>query len=302
MTGAPVLVGVDGSAAGLAAVDLAVREAILRGRALRIVYVDPWANHPAWVDLPSVPSGALPPDPLADPERAIRAAIERARAAGVPMTGAVLPGDPATVLIHASADAELLVLGHRGRGGFPELLLGSVAVKVAGHAACPVIVTRGEPPPGGDVLLGVDGAPATHPATGFAFQEAALRRIGLQALRAWHRPDLTDPTDILIHDPYTEHTAQTKTLTDALAPWAQRYPSVPIHTNVIPGRTAHVLVNASRSAQLLVLGARGHGGLPGRRLGSVSHALLHHANCPVAIVHGAERTAQTHQPAGDTSS
>ncbi len=142
MTGAPVFVGVDGSPASLAAVDLAVREATLRGRSLRIVYGDPWANHPAWVDLPAVPSGELPTDPLADPEQAIRAATERAGTGAVPMTGEMLAGDPATVLIRASADAELLVLGHRGRGGFPELLLGSVAVKVAAHAARPVIVTR----------------------------------------------------------------------------------------------------------------------------------------------------------------
>ena len=302
MTGAPVLVGVDGSAASLVAVDLAVREATLRGRSLRIVYGDPWANHPAWVDLPSVPSGALPSDPLADPERAIRAATERAGATSVPMTGEVLAGDPATVLIRASADAELLVLGHRGRGGFPELLIGSVAVKVAAHAACPVIVTRGAAPAAGDVLLGVDGSSATHPAAGFAFQEAALRGTGLQALRAWRGPDLIGPTDMLIYDPDTERTAQAKIIADTLSHWARRYPLVPVHADVVPGRTAHVLVNASGRAQLLVLGARGHGGLPGRRLGSVSHAVLHHANCPVAILPCIERAATDPQRAGDTSS
>ncbi|MEK8110543.1 universal stress protein [Micromonospora sp. M12] len=55
----------------------------------------------------------------------------------MPVTGEVLAGNPTTVLIRESADADLLVLGHRGRGGFPELLLGSVAVTVAAHAACP---------------------------------------------------------------------------------------------------------------------------------------------------------------------
>lgn len=292
MTGAPVLVGVDGSAASLAAVDLAVVEATLRRRALRIVYGDSWADHPVWVDLPS---GGLPDDSRADPQQVIRAATARAGTAEVPITGEVLAGDPATVLIRASATAELLVLGHRGRGGFPELLLGSVAVRVAAHAACPVVVTRGEPRTAGDVVLGVDGSPPNRAAIGFAFQEAALRGTGLLAVHAWHGPDLTGPTDMLVYDLGTERTAQAEMLAGAMSGWSQRYPSVRVHAEVVTGRTARVLVEASTEAQLLVLGARGHGGLPGRRLGSVSHAVLHHADCPVAIVHHVEQAADSPQ-------
>ncbi|GID98222.1 universal stress protein [Amorphoplanes digitatis] len=88
------------------------------------------------------------------------------------------------VLIRESATADLLVLGHRGRGGFAALLLGSVAIKVAAHAACPVLITRGPPPAGGDVVVGVDGSAAGGAAIGFAFQEAALRGVGLRALHA----------------------------------------------------------------------------------------------------------------------
>ncbi len=130
----------------------------------------------------------------------------------------------------------------------------------------------------------------------------APRHSGPLPGRRSRGPDLTGPTDILIYDPDTEQTAQAKILADALAHWAQRYPSVPAHANVVPGRTAPVLVNASGKAPLLVLGARGHGGLPGRRLGSVSHAVLHHADCPVAIVHRVERAGTTPQRAGDMSS
>ena len=282
---APVLVGVDGSTAGLAAVDLAVREAVLRGRALRIVYGNPWADHPAWVDLPS---GGMAVDPLADPQQVIRVATERAGTVDVPTTGEVLAGDPATVLIRESAGAELVVLGHRGLGGFSELLLGSVAVKVAGHAACPVLVTREEPTSGRDILLGLDGSPANHAAADFAFQEAVRRGSGLLALLAWRGPDLAGPTDILDHDYESERTAADKTLAETLSGWSQRYPSVRVRASLVPGRTAHALVAASSDAHMVVLGARGHGGLPGRRLGSVSHAVLHHANCPVAIVHPVE--------------
>jgi nucleotide-binding universal stress UspA family protein len=283
MTGPPVLVGVDGSAASLAAVDLAVREAALRRRAVRIVYGAPWANHPAWAN--TGPSSDLGGDLLADPQRAIRAATERAAIGHVPVTGEVLAGDPATVLIRESTAAEILVVGHRGRGGFPELLLGSVAVKVAAHAACPVMVTRGVPPAEGEILLGVDGSPANHAAVGFAFQEAALRGTGLLALHACTGPALTGPTDILLYDPETEQTEQDRMLTEALSGWSQKYPSVPVRRQLVADRPARALVKASGRAQLVVLGARGRGGLPGRRLGSVSHVVLHHAACPVAVVH-----------------
>jgi nucleotide-binding universal stress UspA family protein len=193
------------------------------------------------------------------------------------------------VLIRESAGAELLVLGHRGRGGFPELLLGSVSIKVAAHATCPVLVTRGEPAGGGDILLGLDGSPANRAATDFAFQEAALRDTGLLAVRAWRGPELTGPTDVLSHEDDLEGTTEGKALTEAMSGWSQRYPSVRVRVSLVSGQTARVLVAASTGAQLVVLGARGHGGLPGRRLGSVSHAVLHHASCPVAIVHPVEQ-------------
>lgn len=91
-------------------------------------------------------------------------------------------------------------------------------------------------------------------------------------------------------------------LAEALSGWSQQYPSVWVDATVVTGRTARVLVEGSGTAQLLVLGARGRGGLPGRRLGSVSHAVLHLANCPVATVHAAERTVTRPPQAGTAPS
>lgn len=111
----------------------------------------------------------------------------------MPVTGEVLAGNPTTVLIRESAHAHVLVLGHRGRGGFSALLLGSVAATVAAHAACPVLITRGMPPTRGEVLVGLDGSPADDAAVGFAFHEAALRNADLRALYASNEPNLTGP-------------------------------------------------------------------------------------------------------------
>jgi nucleotide-binding universal stress UspA family protein len=279
MTSAPVLVGVDGSDASLSAVDLALREAALRGCPVRIVYADPWANHPAWAH--------NPPDDLAEPQLAIHAATQRAAASAstAPVTVEILTGDPTPVLIHASRDATLVVVGHRGRGGFPELLLGSVAAKVAAHAACPVIVTRGAPATDGDIVVGVDGTPTNQTAIGFAFAEAALRGTPVHAIHAWAGPTLTGPSDILLGDPTTDRAEQTQLLIDALSSCRQQFPTVAVSHGVASGRPGHALVAAAlhRHAQLLVLGPHTHELLPGTRLGSVGHTVLHHAPCPVAI-------------------
>jgi nucleotide-binding universal stress UspA family protein len=281
MRSAPILVGVDGSTASLAAVDLAVREATLRGTALRIVYGDPWANHPAWAHSDTGDMTGV----LSEPQQAIRDATDRASASTVPVTAEVLAGDPAVVLIRESHSVDLLVLGHRGRGGFSQLLLGSVAIKVAAHAACPVLITRGPPPTDGDVVVGVDGSPANDAAIGFAFHEAALRGTDLRALHVWTELNIADPAVMVLYDLAPERVEQGRMLAAALSGWIQKYRTVAVHQHLVTGRAGHALVAASGSAQLIVLGTRGHGGLPGQRLGSVSHTVLHHSTCPVAVVH-----------------
>jgi nucleotide-binding universal stress UspA family protein len=287
MTREPVLVGVDGSQSSLAAVDLAVREASLRGLPVRVVHADVWATHPAWVD--TDPTGTLADDLLADPQRALRTALDHAAgcATGVPVSGEVVAGNPVTVLIRESARAELLVLGHRGHGGFPELLLGSVAMKLAAHARCPVLVTRGAGRVTGDVVVGVDGSSANDPAIGFAFEEACLRQVPLLALHTWSGPAVAGPTDLLppLYQPSIDEAEEMRVLANALSEWQIRYPEVTVQRRLRWARANRALVEASHHAQLVVVGARGRGGLPGLRLGAVTHALLHHAACPVATVH-----------------
>ena len=73
-------------------------------------------------------------------------------------------------------------------------------------------------------------------------------------------------------------------LADAVAPWALKYPAVEVEITVVDGSAASALVQASKGAALVVVGSRGHGGFTGLLLGSVSQALLRHADCPVAVV------------------
>jgi nucleotide-binding universal stress UspA family protein len=195
-------------------------------------------------------------------------------------------GFPAPVLQAESVRAAVLVLGDRGAGGLARLTAGSVAVHVATHAECPVVVVREPGPAASDmpVVLGVDGssAEAAEASVAFAFDAAARRQVPLVAVHAW-RDLMIDPglEAALDLDAVDEHDI----LAERLAGWAEKYPEVPVQSRVVRGRAARALVDASARAQLVVVGSRGRSGLAGILLGSVSRAVLLHAHCPVAVVH-----------------
>ncbi|MGA5710473.1 universal stress protein [Streptomyces cellulosae] len=288
-----VVVGVDGAASGLAAVEAAAREARLRGAALRVVHAFIW---PA-LHVPLGPSPSGPPEGglrnLAD--RLVAEAVERARATApeVEVSPAVVTGEPLTVLEAQSRAAELVVVGSRGMGGFVGLLVGSTAVHLAAHGRCPVLVVREQPSAEGPIVLGVDGSAAGEQAVDFAFAEAELRKAPLVALHAWTTWNAPLPAPKDLSAPYANPPGalageEERLLSEALAGHQERYPGVVVEHKVVHGGTREALIEASRSAQLLVTGARGRGGFAGLLLGSVSQALLHHAHCPVAVVRGAD--------------
>jgi nucleotide-binding universal stress UspA family protein len=285
MTTQPIVVGVDGSPAGLSAVDLAVREADLRNRPIRVVYANTWASHPAWVDV--APSGQVAQRLAAEPRETVDAALERiAASSSVPATGEIATGHPAAVLVHASQRAALLVVGHRGRS---LLALGSVARNVAAHAACPVLVARGALDAGGEVLVGVDGSPCNDAAVGFGFEEAALRGVDLVAVHAWTGPVSTGPGDMLplTYDADEVAAEEARVLAEALAGWQDKYPDVIVIRRLVRTHAVRALKEATGRAQVVVVGTHGHRAVPGWLVGSVTHALLHQARCPIVVVpHG----------------
>lgn len=243
----------------------------------------------------------LGPSPLGPPEGGLRnmverllaEAVERARAAApeVDVSHAVVTAEPLTVLEAQSRSAELVVVGSRGMGGFVGLLVGSTALHLAAHGRCPVLVVREQPGAAGPIVLGVDGSAAGEPAMDFAFAEAALRNAPLLALHAWTTWNAPMPAPQDASTPYANPPGalageEERLLYEALAGHRDKYPDVVVEHKAMHGRTRELLIEASRSAQLVVVGARGRGGFVGLLLGSVSQAVLHHAHCPIAVVRG----------------
>ncbi|MFF0425450.1 universal stress protein [Streptomyces sp. NPDC004520] len=282
-----IVAGVDGSPESLAAADWAAREALHRGLPLRLAHA--WRWEP--LDLP------LAQDPE-EQQRAAYALLREAEATiaarhpGLALTAEVLPETPVAALLGTQDRAEMLVIGSRGHGAVTGFLLGSYGQQVIAAATRPVVAVRSRDdeaaePSSGYVLVGQLGSPEDSTAAlGFAFATAAARGVAVRAVRAWSLPPLYaySPASMRLADeagglvPYEE-----KALGEALAPWRERYPDVPVTEHVELGSAGQVLLSASGGAQLLVVGRRAKRGAVGPRIGSVAHAALHLAPCPVAI-------------------
>ncbi|WP_419992869.1 universal stress protein [Streptomyces boninensis] len=284
----PLVVGIDGSEGSFTALDWAVAEAIRRGAHVHLVYASLWE---AYEGPPAIPAPPPPGRELA--ERILAAAGERVRALtqDVKFTASVLTADTVPALLRESAGASLLVLGHRGRGSMPGLLLGTTALAVVARARCPVVVVRGgEPHRQGEhhrVVVGVGDAKESAQAALFAFAEAELRDRRLDAVHAWRCPERALP----VH-PHTIGGAADPHLRDAqwtldraIRGLAAEHPRIEVRQTVLEGRARDALLAEGATADLLVVGARPRAERQsGMQLGEVSHAVLHHAPCPVVVV------------------
>jgi len=140
-----VVVGVDGSEEARRALAWALDEARLRKWVVVAVhaYMIPpllMAPEPMPVGPPTVPDPRLIEQLEERAEKLVADELEQADTSGVDVEGRVASGAAADVLLQAAQDADLLVVGTRGRGGFAGLLLGSVSGQVAHHAQCPVVI------------------------------------------------------------------------------------------------------------------------------------------------------------------
>ncbi|MEQ4300071.1 universal stress protein [Plantactinospora sp. B6F1] len=279
----PIIVGYDGSEGAKAALQWALDEAARTGAQLRLLFAFEWPTVASTV----APMATTWPDQGAreDAQKMLDAVILEAFQTHpqVVVTSTVLDGSAAILLREHSHEASLLVLGSRGLGGFAGLLLGSTSVTVSAHAHCPVVVVRGEQErPEGPVVVGVDGSTCALLALEYAFAQASARGSVLRVVRAWTpvAPRWQPPG----YGPEDQATAERIELDELLTDARSRYPRVEVVAEVISGPAGQVMVEASRDAQLVVVGSRGRGGFGGLLLGSISQQLLHHAHCPVAVV------------------
>jgi nucleotide-binding universal stress UspA family protein len=282
-----IVVGVDGSAHADLALRWAVHEAELRSAEIELVYGYAIHPHAAMFGTSDRARAHARMDEIMQRNRAL---LDRTKSTTT--VAPVLTG-PASALIEAGEDADLIVVGSRGLGGFSELSLGATSYRTAAHASTPVAVIRG-----GDettaveasraIVVGVDGSRASRRALRWALDEAERRAVDVTVVHTYEvSTDLSQAT--VMSEPQLERYRQ-RMHDDAVAVLDEAVEAVEMPGDVAVRRLvkrgwpAAVLLDEAGADRLLVVGTRGRGALGRMVFGSVSHQCLHHATGPVVVV------------------
>ncbi|MBY8876241.1 universal stress protein [Actinacidiphila acidipaludis] len=283
MTGR-LVVGIDGSPASAAAAAWAGQEAALWDADVHLLNV--WRPPVSNVQFSPNPEAyrLWEEDRLAGTARDVRGTYP-----GLTVTAEQASGTPVKVLLRAAATADMLVLGSGGLGRMSRFLLGSVGLPVLAHSERPVVLVRtpeGSDVAGPDVVVGVDLGASVDALMAFALAEAEVRQSTLRVVHAddvrrmygYAAPQL-DPGLAL------EFRAEQETaLAKALAPWRNGPQGGRVVQEVVTGPVVSSLIDASAGAGLLVVGRRRGSLHVGAHIGPVTHGVVHHAGCPVAVV------------------
>ncbi|MFC7401447.1 universal stress protein [Citricoccus sp. GCM10030269] len=283
-----IVVGVDGSDQSVSAAKWAAREAELRGLPLTLItaYTMPVFAASALEAGYGVPDDTTIRDGAM---QVLQGVVGQLGPLQVPLVHRVEMGDAAGVLVDYSADANLLVAGSRGRGGFLGRLLGSVAAALPAHAKCPVvIVPKGEhatrAADGVPVVVGVDGSEQARVAALAAAVEAEVRRAPLRVVIAM--PPISGAVAWLpaTVDERSMFSEMKEKLAAGVEWLRSEFPSLEISYEIIDGVPVDVMVNESKTGRLTVVGSRGRGGFTGALLGSTSQGIIAYAHGPVMVV------------------
>jgi nucleotide-binding universal stress UspA family protein len=281
----PVVVGVDGTDDGLRAAVFAAHEASARGVGLEIFHM-----YRAYTAVNPMLAMNEAEGLRESGESVIAETVGEVKKQGldVGLSTSVVLGNPSAVLVEASRHACLVVLGRSGLSGFERIFAGSTSIAVAARSKCPVVVT----PAGwqqefgiGPIVVGVDGSRRGHAALALGLEYASRMQTPLVALQVWETPNwwTVDDRDITAGAATGVERARL-VLAEELAGAGEDYPDVHVVLESLQGRPADALVARASGAALLVIGARGRGGVPGLQLGSIARAVLAHAPCPVIVV------------------
>ncbi len=275
------LIGVDTSSESLHALQWAMGQAGGHDEVhLRALF----AIEPAYYGFSVDGGGELP---LATTEMEHLAAVrlktcvqEVVRPFGSVVDTSIAIGPPAAVMLEAGNDADLIVVGSRGRGGFAALLLGSVSLQLAVHADVPVVVVPGVASTDRtrSVVVGVDGSHNALAALAWAC-ELAGDETEITAVGVWRPPFV----ELQAVEPPSRDDAKRRFF-ESVEEVSRAFDGRTIVQRFITGDARHVLAETAADADLLVVGARGYDGVRGALMGSVSTWALHHARCATAVI------------------
>lgn len=277
-----VVVGVDGSPSARAAAMWAANEAVLRGSALCLV-------HTTDTDAASPILTTAQTDRYRRAGQELLARTVAAVKAGHPdlvVLTEIVGGPPADSLRRAAALSGTIVVGHRGRGGFSSLLLGSVGLQAAAAATTPVVVVRGavEPAEIGAVLAAVQDGNDIGCARAAA-REARLRKVPLRLLHVWGTAPSVGVRAPLRNGAERVYREHVRAVAEVAERVHEEFPEMTLDAEGEKSRSVPgALVDASRHADLLVVGGRRAPGYLGPTLGRTTLALLQHAHCPVELI------------------
>ncbi|MFI5696432.1 universal stress protein [Kribbella sp. NPDC051586] len=249
----PVVVGIDGSPAA----DMAVKWGAMEAAALR-----------SPLHLVSVMTPGESPDQAG---HIVYEAVTQARGLepGIVIDSRIQSGSPSAALVKASCDAAAVVIGSRGLGVLIGGLVGSTGLDLAANSHCPVVVVRPDlgALAGIRVVIGYDGSPASDTALDYGLDYARRHNLPVRVVAA-------QPTGTELH----------RITEDELREAVHARGGHDAELIQITGHPAEHILRLSGDANLIVIGARGRGGFAGMLIGSVSQTVLHHADCPVAVI------------------
>lgn len=287
---ARVIVGVDGSTGSIEALRCAAHEAARRGMPLHVMTC---VQLPVTVEAGLVGSGSFAGSSMdalvAEQEQVNQRAVDLARSLGLDLSvsGETVLGAPGYALVSASCPDDIVVTGATSHPGRLTDLLGSVATVVAHRAKGAVIVVHGTCRTDHAVrriVVGVDGSETGNAALAWAAEVAIRTGAQLLLVHGWTYPyaglrsAASEPRDEMrldamrVLDASTQHTKQIA-------------PTITTQAVISEETPAKAILDAAASADLIVVGSRGHGGFASLLLGSVSRTVLQHATCPVAVIH-----------------